>query len=102
MARIALTLVQRRIRRRSMLKILRTTVGNSVIFVVCGRIEAEHLGELRTLLEAERHSIALDLKEVTLVDRETVRFLARCEGQKIELRNCPAYVRQWIETEDRG
>jgi len=84
-----------------MLKILRTTDGTHVVFVLSGRIEAEHLTELGALLDAEPCA-ALDLREVTLVDRDTIRFLCRCQAQRVELRNCPAYIRQWIETEDRG
>lgn len=72
-----------------------------MIFFLSGRIEAEHLAELRTLLDAEPHGIALDLKEVTLVDRDTICFLARCQADDIELRNCPAYVREWLEMEKR-
>ena len=82
-----------------MLKILRTADGSSVAFVLSGRIEAEHLVELQALFDAEEHSIVLDLKEVTLVDRDTIRFLARCEADKVEVRNCPAYVREWLERE---
>lgn len=88
-----------------MLKILRTTDGTtdgtSVVFVLSGRIEAQHLADLRALLDVEEHDLVLDMKEVTLVDRETVRFLADCAAHHVELRNCPAYIRQWIETEDR-
>ena len=39
------------------------------------------------------------LKEVRLVDREAVQFLARCETEGVELDNCPAYIREWIEKE---
>jgi len=84
-----------------MLKILRTVDGTGVVFVLSGRIEAEHLAELRALVDAEADAVALDLKEVTLVNRDTIRFLAGCEARSVEVRNCPAYVRQWIETENR-
>jgi hypothetical protein len=40
--------------------------------------------------------IVLDLKDLLLVDREAVRFLHRCEGKGIVLRNCPPYVRGWM------
>ena len=84
-----------------MLKILRTDDGTSVVFVLCGRIEAEHLAELRALVNAETHIVALDLKDVTLVDRDTIGFLAGCAENGIEVRNCPAYIRHWMATEDR-
>ncbi len=82
-----------------MLKILRSLDGRRAVFALSGRIEAEHLVELRALVDAEEQYVALDLREVTLVDRDTVRFLAGCEMADVELRNCPAYIRQWIETE---
>ena len=53
------------------------------------------------LLAAEPadRSIVLDLKDLVLVDREAVRFLCRCEGQGIALRNCPPYIREWVDRE---
>ena len=38
----------------------------------------------------------LDLREVTLVDIEVVRFLIRCENEGTELMECPLYVREWM------
>ena len=43
--------------------------------------------------------IALELGEVTLVDAETVRFLAEAEAGGAELRNCPLFIREWIRRE---
>lgn len=59
------------------------------------------MAELRRLLSLETADrlLALDLKDVTLVDRLAVRFLARCKAESIELENCPAYIREWIERE---
>jgi hypothetical protein len=72
-----------------------------VIFILSGRIEAEDIDELRRLFELEDSSrkIALDLRDVTLVDRDGVKFLAVCEENGIELENCPAYIREWIGRE---
>jgi len=63
-------------------------------------MEEQHVLELQELLagEAEVTKAVLDLEEVRLVDREVVRFLAACEARGISLRNCPSYVREWIET----
>jgi hypothetical protein len=44
-------------------------------------------------------NLALDLADVTLVDREAVKFLAHCEADSIELENCPPYIREWIQRE---
>ena len=86
-----------------MLKITRATNGE-VIFTVSGRMDAEHLGELKTLLSSEANgcSIILDLRDLTLVDQAAVGFLKRCEADSIELKNCPAYIREWIARERRG
>jgi hypothetical protein len=75
--------------------------GKSVVFTLSGRVKEERLAELQKLFEseAEDKSIALDLKEVKLVDQEVVRFLARCEADGIKLENCPPYVREWIVRE---
>lgn len=83
-----------------MLKIRRSGDKELAIFALSGRIEKEHVSELRELLEGEAKvvEITLDLEEVRLVDREAVRFLAGCEARGIKLKNCPSYVRQWMET----
>ena len=80
-----------------MLKIQRKTNGR-VLFTLSGRIEADDIDELRRLFELEGASrrIALDLRDVTLVDRDGVSFLADCELKGILLENCPAYIREWI------
>ena len=85
-----------------MLKI--TTAANAeVVFTVSGRLDAENLTELKTLLssEASGRRITLDLKELTRVDQDAVRLLKGCEADNIQLRNCPAYIREWI-TRERG
>jgi hypothetical protein len=59
----------------------------------------ENLPELKSVIAAEQNisRIVLDLKNVTLVDREVVHFLGQCETDRIGLKNCPAYIRDWIE-----
>lgn len=53
---------------------------------------------VRTALN-EQPVVAIDLAEVELVAREVVQLLAQAEVEGIELRNCPAYVREWITKE---
>jgi anti-anti-sigma regulatory factor len=79
-----------------MLKIERSAHSKFVIFTLSGRIEMEDVAELQRLFEAEDHNVIMNLKEVTLVDRDAVRFLARCEADSIKLEDCPAYIREWI------
>ena len=83
-----------------MLKIQRT--ANGVVLTLSGRLRADNVSELSTLLAAEPagRAVVLDLKDVVLVDRDTVRFLRARERDGIALRNCPAYIRAWIAREN--
>ena len=65
-----------------------------------GRIQTEHLGELRAQLDAIGGGIGLDLGDVSLVNVDVVRFLTTCESQGTQLLNCPAYIRKWIDREN--
>ena len=75
-----------------------------VVFRLTGRIQAEQVSELQALVKADfpDHSLVLDLKEVKLVDRDAVRFLGEIEAQGARLRNCSAFVREWISRERDG
>jgi anti-anti-sigma regulatory factor len=83
-----------------MLKITRATNGG-VVIKLSGRMDAENLGELEKLIsaEADGRRIVLDLEDLTLVNRDAVRFLERCEADSVKLTNCPAYIREWIRRE---
>lgn len=67
-----------------------------VVFRVSGRITAQELGMLQDLLRQEVGAVAIDLKDVLLVDREAVALLAFSEFNGLELKNCPPYIREWI------
>ena len=64
-----------------------------------GRLDGEYLPDLSAQIRACEGRIALELDELTLVDRDTIRFFIDCEAQGIELRECPAYIREWIARE---
>ena len=75
-----------------------------VVFRLTGRMQAEQVSELQALVKSELpdHSLVLDLMEVKLVDRDAVRFLAEIEAHGARLRNCSAFVREWISRERDG
>lgn len=70
-----------------------------MILRISGRITAQDVDMLRGLLEQERSAVAIDLKNVLLADREAVKLLAVHESNGAELRNCPAYIREWVTRE---
>jgi anti-anti-sigma regulatory factor len=77
-----------------------------IVFRVSGRIDHEYVEVLRELTENEKTAkcrLVLDLTEVTVVSLEAVRALTVAEANGIELRNCPAYIREWISrVRERG
>ena len=79
-------------------RIDRMLIEQGVVLRISGRIAGEDLDVLRNALEDGR-VVALDLTEVELADRDAVTLLARTEGNGIELRHCPAYIREWVTRE---
>ena len=75
------------------------TPDGFVVLRVSGRIDGTYVTTLRESMAKEKTTkggLALDLTEVTLVSQEAVEALAVAEANGIELRNCPAYVREWV------
>ena len=77
----------------------RRTGNGQVLFTLSGRIETEDIKQLQQLLAAEAsgQQLILDLRDVTLVNQDAVKFLGRCEADSIKLENCPLHVRKWID-----
>ena len=77
----------------------RRTGNGQVLFTLSGRIETEDIKQLQQLLAAEEsgQQLILDLRDVTLVNQDAVKFLGRCEADSIKLENCPLHVRKWID-----
>jgi ABC-type transporter Mla MlaB component len=83
-----------------MLRITRKANGE-VVFKVSGQLNVENLDEMEKLIKAERKGsrIDLDLTDLISVDGEAVEFLVKCETDSIKLKNCSAYIREWIRRE---
>jgi hypothetical protein len=78
-------------------------MDRTVVFTVSGRLDAENVSELCQLIEAEPAGavVVLDFTDVVLADRDAIRYVRDCEtGDRIVLRNCPAYIRLWMAAED--
>jgi hypothetical protein len=56
---------------------------------------------LRKLFELQtyRRDIVLDLKDVSVVNREVMCFFASCEADGMKLENCTPYIREWMKRE---
>jgi citrate lyase gamma subunit len=76
-------------------------VGDDDVVALClsGRITKQDVDALRDVIEEEAGAVAIDLRNVILVDREAVNFLVQRELNGIALRNCPPYIREWVARE---
>jgi hypothetical protein len=83
-----------------MLKISRHQTGEDTVeFALSGRLQFKYVNELRRLIRKEELKVALNLREVNLLDREAVEFLVACEREGVSVHNCSPYIREWITRE---
>jgi len=80
----------------TVLKIETVPDERQTILRLIGRIESQHVQDLKVRTERSAHEIVFDLEEVRVVDLDVVHFLAVCEAKGITLRHCPPYIREWI------
>jgi anti-anti-sigma regulatory factor len=86
----------------SLLKIQRTA-GRTVVFTVSGCLDTDNVDELCQLIDAEPVGavVTLDLTDLVLADRDAVRLLRDRESdERVLLRNCPAYIRAWMASQE--
>jgi hypothetical protein len=79
-------------------RIDRLSTERGLVLYISGRLAAEDLDVVRTALDGGR-AVAIELAEVELVSRDAVKLLVQAEDEGIELRSCPAYIREWITNE---
>ena len=69
------------------------------VLLISGRIKAEELDVLRAAVAEGSGAVAIDLKDVGLIDGDAVRFLAIIEANGGALRICPAFIPEWVHRE---
>ena len=83
------------------LRIEKDSDGRKTIIRLSGRIQSEHLDELKAQIKSDQSRIVLDLDGLTLVDVGAVRFLNACDENGVELLHCSHYIREWM-TREKG
>jgi len=81
------------------LRIEKDSDGQRTTIRLIGRMQREHIEELKAQIKAGGASVTLDLNEVSLVDLDVVRFLATCQTEGISVVHCCRYIRDWIAKE---
>ena len=79
-------------------RIDRLSTEQGLVLYISGRLAEEDLQVVRIALD-ERRIVAIELAEVDLVSLDAVKLLGEAEAVGIELRRCPAYIREWITNE---
>jgi ABC-type transporter Mla MlaB component len=83
------------------LKITTTQDEKTLTVHLCGQLTGEYVPELEKALRPEQSDkIALDMANVTFVDRQAMVFLCGVKS-RISIENIPSYVTRWIEQEGR-
>jgi hypothetical protein len=72
--------------------------GKTTIRLI-GRFQSEHIEELKKQIEEYGPPSVWDMKEVTLVDVDVVRFLGFCEAGGMKIVHCSQYIREWMSRE---
>ena len=81
------------------LKIVKTSRGKRTTVRLSGEAKSEHIDLIKAEMKDQRLQIVFDLRELSLVDVNIVRFLGSCETEGVELLHCSRYVREWITRE---
>jgi len=81
------------------LRIEKDSNGQRTTIRLIGRMQREHIEELKAQIKAGGESVTLDLNEVSLVDLDVIRFLATCQREGISLVHCSRYICDWIAKE---
>jgi hypothetical protein len=67
-----------------------------------GRFTNEYIPEVRKALSPNGNKaqrLALDLTNVTFVDRRAMEFLIAAKSRNIKIENLPSYVNRWMQQE---
>ena len=77
--------------------------AGAVTLSLSGNVNEDSLSELAQAVETARgqhEHVRIDLSEVTLVDRHSLKFLVAQRERDVDLVNCPAYIEPWIFREN--
>jgi len=77
--------------------------GECMVLVLSGKVDEHELQELERGIarDGKDERVELDLEGLKLVDQVVVNYLSRCESRGVALRNCPPFIREWINRGQR-
>jgi len=81
------------------LKIEKNSQHGRTTIRLIGHFQSEHVEGLEKQFLEDGPKFVLNLKEVTLVSVEVVRFLGACDNAGVKIVHCSRYIRAWINRE---
>lgn len=78
------------------LKIKRFAGKHNTRICLSGQLRSEQIGQVKSEIERGGPRLALDLREVDLVDIDAVRFLNECDSAGVSILHCSPYIREWM------
>ena len=81
------------------LRIEAVTDEHGTTIRLIGRMQGQHVEELKAQIGASGPRVVLDLEELSLVDVDAVRFLGTSQAGGISIVHCPPYINDWIAKE---
>jgi ABC-type transporter Mla MlaB component len=81
------------------LRIERISENGSIRLCLSGELRSSDLKEVQTEIAKVAPQIVLDLAEVSLVDFNSVRWLAAIETAGFKVESGASYIREWMRQE---
>jgi hypothetical protein len=78
------------------LKIKRIVGKRKTRICLSGQLRSDGINAVKSEIERSGPRVALDLREVDLVDIDAVRFLNACEWAGVAILHCSPYIREWM------
>ena len=84
------------------LRIERRRSGNTLIVQLIGELDVEHLDEVKVQVNDAPCPVVVDIRELTLVSVEGIRFLNACHENGMPIINASGYITEWMTLEGQS
>jgi len=85
-----------------MLRVETLQEGNRTVLRLIGELRSGEIGILQSEISEDSVTVVVNLKELSVIDLNGIRFLLECRARGIEIEECPPYVREWMKRESEG
>src|SRR5260370_15621471 len=84
------------------LRIERRRSGDTLLVQLIGEFNVEHLDEVKAQVNDAACLVVVDIRELTLISVEGIRFLNACHQHGMPIVNAANYIAEWMTLERRS